>query len=156
MPINKDFEELFHLLNSAHAKYLMVGAYAVIHYTEPRYTKDIDIWVEPGIENAKKTYQALKKFGAPLGHLTLKDLTNPKMVYQIGVEPNRIDILMGIGKLPFRAAWKNRRETRYGKERISVIDLKDLIRAKRIAGRPHDQSDLEILKQAVRLHKKKR
>lgn len=145
MALNKDFEKLLQLLNSVHAKYLVVGAYAVIFYTEPRYTKDIDLWVEPAPENAEKIYKALKKFGAPLHGLTIDDLTNPDMVFQIGVEPNRIDILMGIGKMTFEHAWKNRRSSTYGKEKVNIIDLDDLVSAKKFAGRTKDKLDMEAL-----------
>lgn len=145
MALNKDFEELLHLLNSAHAKYLVVGAYAVIFYTEPRYTKDLDLWVEPTAENALKIFNALKKFGAPIKSLTIDDLTNPDMVFQMGVEPNRIDILMGIGKMTFDHAWKSRRPSSYGNEKINVIDFDDLVAAKRFAGRAKDKLDLNAL-----------
>ncbi|MBI1870378.1 MAG: nucleotidyltransferase [Chlamydiae bacterium] len=155
MPINRDFEELLHLLNSAKAKYLVVGAYAVIVYTEPRYTKDLDIWIKPDSDNAEKVYKLLEKFGAPVGNLSLDDLCNVKMVYQIGMEPNRIDILMGIGKLPFEEAWKRRKQVFYGKEKIHLISLKDLIQAKKEAGRPHDKIDLEALVQVFKKSKKR-
>lgn len=145
MDLNKDFEELLQLLNSVHAKYLVVGAYAVIFYTEPRYTKDIDLWVEPTSENAEKIFNVLKKFGAPVKNLTIDDLTNSDMVYQIGVEPNRIDILMGIGKMTFEHAWGNRRTSSYGKEKINVIGFDDLVAAKKFAGRSKDKLDLETL-----------
>lgn len=155
MNLNKDFEELLQLLNSVHAKFLVVGAYAVIFYTEPRYTKDIDLWVEPSQENAEKIFKALKKFGAPIQNLTIDDLTNPKMIYQIGVEPNRIDILMGIGKMTFEHAWKNKRASSYGNEKINVIDFGDLIAAKKFAGRSKDKLDIEALLNAKKFKLKK-
>lgn len=145
MALNKDFEDLLHLLNSVHAKYMVVGAYAVIFYTEPRYTRDIDFWIQPTEDNAEKVYKALKEFGAPIENLTMDDLTNSNMVYQIGIEPNRIDILMGIGSLTFEKAWPNRRETTYGDEKIYMIGLKDLIVAKQDAGREKDKADLKLL-----------
>ncbi len=155
MNLNEDFEELLHLLNSVHAKFLVVGAYAVIFYTEPRYTKDIDLWVEPTVENAEKIFNALKKFGAPIKNLTLDDLTNPSMVYQIGVEPNRIDILMGIGKMTFEHAWSNKRSTFYGNEKINMIGMDDLVAAKKFAGRAKDMVDLEALQMAKKVASKK-
>lgn len=145
MSLNRDFEDLLHGLNAARAKYLVVGAYAVIFYTEPRYTKDLDIWVEPTAENAEKVLLALKRFGAPVEELTLKDLTNPTTVFQIGLEPNRVDILTGIGALPFKRAWRNKTASRYGKEKCYFIGWKDLLQAKKEAGRLHDQIDAERL-----------
>lgn len=145
MAINEDYKDLFHQLNCVRVRYLVIGAYAVIFYTEPRYTKDIDIWVEPTQSNAKKVYLALQQFGAPVKQLTIDDLTNPEMVYQVGVEPNRIDIMMGIGGIPFARAWKNKHETDYGGEKVYMLSLEDLIQAKEIAGRSHDRQDLKIL-----------
>ncbi len=71
--------------------YLVVGAYAVTFYAEPRYTKDIDVLVRPSPDNARRVWEALARFGAPLENVTLDDFTNPDLVYQIGIEPNRID-----------------------------------------------------------------
>ncbi len=155
MLVNKDFEELFRLLNSVQAKYLVVGAYAVIFHTEPRYTKDIDVWVKSDPDNANKVYKALRNFGAPLMDLTIKDLEKSTTVYQIGVEPNRIDILTGIGGISFEKAWQRRRKDYYGHERISILDLKDVIKAKKNAGRKQDLLDLEVLKIAQRKKPKK-
>ena len=156
MPLNQDFEELLYLLNSAHAKYLVVGAYAVIAYTEPRYTKVIDIWIKPECKNAEKVYDALKRFGAPIKNLSVEDLTNPEMVYQIGMEPNRFDILMGIANVSFDKAWKNKRLSHYGKERTYLLHLEDLIRAKKAAGSLQDLIDLERLLQVPKRKKKNR
>lgn len=155
MAINEDYKDLFHQLNCVRTRYLVIGAYAVIFYTEPRYTKDIDIWVEPTRNNAEKVYLALQQFGAPVKQLTIADLTNPEMVYQVGVEPNRVDIIMGIGGIPFAKAWKNKYETDYGGEKVYMLSLDDLIRAKEITGRAHDQKDLEILLQVSKRGKKK-
>ena len=155
MALNRDFEDLFRCLNSAHAKYLVVGAYAVIFYTEPRYTKDIDIWIQPALENAQRVYHALKRFGAPVRALTVQDLANPNLVYQMGIAPNRIDILMGIGGLSFDEGWKNRRASRYGKERVYFLSREDLIRAKRAAGRLQDKIDIRWLSADARRRKRK-
>ncbi len=146
MSLNKDFEDLLHFLNSEKAEYLIVGAYAVIFYAEPRFTKDLDIWIRPEKENAHKVIEALKKFGAPIKKLTIDDLTNPKMVYQMGIEPNRIDILMGVEKLKFDRAWKNKVGHKYGKEPVYILSLNDLMINKKAVGRLKDQLDLENLK----------
>jgi hypothetical protein len=90
---NRDFRDLLQCLNEAGARYLIVGAYAVIYHSEPRYTKDLDIWTEPTPDNAGRVWNALVQFGAPLADLTIADLTNPDVVFQMGIEPNRIDII---------------------------------------------------------------
>jgi len=145
MGINQDFKDLFRILNEFGIRYLVVGAYALIYYTEPRFTKDLDIWIEPSPDNAKKVWQALVKYGAPMIDISPEDFCNPEIVYQIGVEPNRIDVMMDIAGVGFVDAWVNRVESTYGDEQIHLISLDDLIRAKRKAGRLQDRLDLELL-----------
>ena len=90
-------------------------------------------------------HAALTSFGAPVGDLTLSDLANAEMVYQIGVAPNRIDILMGVSGIEFREAWPRRVESDYGGCPIHLISKTDLINNKRAAGRPQDLIDLRAL-----------
>lgn len=149
MPVNPDFKDLLRLLNSANIRYLVVGAYAVTHYTEPRYTKDIDIWIATDSANAKKVYNALKAFGAPMEEISPKDLENPELVYQIGIEPNRVDIMMGMGGLSFETAWNSRVTASYGEEAVHLIGLEDLIKTKEKADRPQDRIDLQSLRKQL-------
>jgi len=145
---NRDFRDLLQCLNEAGAKYLIVGAYAVIYHTEPRYTKDMDIWVEPTTENAQKVWNALVKFGAPLADLTLADFCNPDIVFQMGVEPNRIDIIMDIEGLRFAEAWKNHSIRQYDDQTVFVLSHDDITHAKKIAGRGQDLLDVINLERA--------
>jgi len=137
-------------LNEYDVRYLVVGAYAVIYYAEPRYTKDLDIWVEPSIENARLVWKALAAFGAPLEGVTLEDFCNPEMVYQIGVAPNRIDVMMNIPGVDFSSAWQSKVESTYGGEHINIIGLDDLIKAKKTVDREQDRLDVKTLEQAKR------
>jgi hypothetical protein len=93
MRVSSDFRELLSALNAARARYIVVGAYAVMHHTEPRYTKDLDVWVEPTPANARRVLEALRAFGAPTESLAVEDLCDPGVIYQIGVEPVRVDVL---------------------------------------------------------------
>lgn len=145
MEISKDYEDLFKVLNAYKIRYLVVGGYAVIHYTEPRYTKDIDVWIIPEINKAQTVYEALKAFGAPLVGMKPEDFTDKGMIFQIGVAPVRVDIMMNIPGISFESAWKNRKRIHYGKAPINMIGLQDLIKAKRKAGRSQDVLDLEKL-----------
>lgn len=145
MEVNPDFNDLLKMLNTYGVKYLIVGAYAVIYYTEPRFTKDIDIWVEPTPENAAKVWKVLTEFGAPLEQVRLADFCNMDLIYQIGVAPNRIDIMMDVPGVEFDSAWKNRVQSSYGKESIFIMNFNDLIRAKKNAGRDQDLLDLKRL-----------
>ena len=101
MPASLHFKELLKSFNEHQVKYLIVGAYAVMKYTEPRYTKDLDIWVEPTDENSSRVYRALAEFGAPMSGVTPQDFTKVDLVFQIGIAPHRIDILMGVKRLFF-------------------------------------------------------
>lgn len=149
MKVNSDFKDLLKILNEYGVKYLIVGGYAVMYYSEPRFTKDLDIWIEPTTTNAAKIWQALAKFGAPLEQVSLADFYNKDLIYQIGVAPNRIDIMMDIPGVQFDAAWKNRIQGSYGEEPISIISLQDLIRSKEKSGRDRDLLDLKYL-QAIK------
>ena len=145
MGVNRDFKDLFKLFNAEGVEYLLVGAHAVIFYSEPRYTKDLDIWVNPSPENAENTWRALEKFGAPLEGVNRSDFTDTELIYQIGVEPNRIDVIMGLPGLTFEAAYRNSAESTYGGIPIRVIAKSDLVAAKKATGRKQDILDVERL-----------
>ena len=98
---SQDFEDLLFLLNKHGAKYLIVGGLAFIYHAKPRYTKDIDIWVEPSPENVEKVNEALVEFGSPC----LLTPNNPEEILQIGVEPDRIDILQKLEGVTFSAKY---------------------------------------------------
>ncbi len=147
--INPDFRDLLLAFNAAKVRYLVVGAYAVTFHAQPRFTKDLDIWVEASAENAARVHRALTSFGAPVSEVTVEDLANQEMVYQIGVPPNRIDILMGVTGLEFHESWPERVESQYGDCPIHVISRHDLIRNKRATGRPQDLIDLRTLGEDV-------
>lgn len=155
MLIPLDYKELLKTLNKHEVRYLIVGAYAVTHYTEPRYTKDLDLWAESEIKNAGRLYEALKKFGAPLKNITVKDFTNKNLVYQIGVEPVRIDVIMGLSGIDFRAAWKHKKTANFENIKVNIIGINELIRSKRETKRPMDAADIENLKLRLKLGKRK-
>lgn len=154
MQTPSDYRELLKIFNTARVKYLIVGAYAVTHYTEPRYTKDIDIWIDAVRENAGKVYHALKKFGAPLEKITPQDFTNRKLVYQIGVAPVRIDIIMGLTGLEFRKAWKHRTVTLLEGIKVNILGLEDLVRVKKKTKRGVNGIDLTNLRYVLKTMRK--
>jgi hypothetical protein len=151
--VNQDFKDLFRVFNEYKVRYLVVGAYAVIYYAEPIYTKDLDIWVEPSLENARLVWKALTAFGAPLEEVTLEDLCNPELVYQIGMAPNRIDIMMNIPGVEFSSAYERKVESTYGEESIKIIAIDDLIKAKRTVDREQDRLDVKSLEQVKSMKK---
>ena len=146
MPANPDFKDLFSIFNEEGVEYLVVGAHAVIFYAEPRYTKDLDIWVRPSRENAERVHRALKRFGAPVAGVTAANFRDLDLVYQVGVAPNRIDIMMGLLGVDFASAWVNKVESSYDRVPINLISKADLIRTKKATGRPQDLLDLDRLK----------
>jgi hypothetical protein len=81
------FKELLRKFNEHQVKYLIVGAYAVMNYTEPRYTKDLDVWIEPSQVNAERVFKALADFGAPMESVTIEDFSNPDLIFQIVLRP---------------------------------------------------------------------
>lgn len=107
--MHEDYKDLLSLFAKHRVRYLVVGAYAVIYYTEPRYTKDIDLWVENSPANAARVYRALAEFGAPVEEFSPEEFTERYMVFQFGIEPVRIDVLTTVTGVTFRTAWENRR-----------------------------------------------
>lgn len=145
MSLNPDFRDLFAALNAARVRYLLIGGYALAFHGHPRFTKDLDIWVEPTAENAQKVLAALADFGAPLEKLSLADLTRAGLIFQIGIAPSRIDILTSIEGVAFPEAWADREETRYGETPVPVLSRRHLLANKRATGRPQDLLDAEEL-----------
>ena len=142
---NPDFKDMLLALSDARIDFLLVGAYAVAAHGHPRATGDLDLWVRPDAETAPKVYRVLADFGAPLHDLTVDDLATPGMVFQIGVEPSRIDILTAITGVAFDNAWENRLFIELDDIKLNVIGRDDLIVNKRACGRPKDIADAETL-----------
>ncbi len=145
MFVNSDFTELLKLFNDNNVKYLVIGGYALIQYAEPRFTKDLDLWISIDANNAAAVYRALKTFGAPLTDLSENDFSEDGYFYQMGVPPVRVDILMGIPGGDFEQAWYNRNEVDFDGLVVPFISRNDLIESKKASGRPQDLIDAELL-----------
>lgn len=143
--VEKDYEELLRLLNKNKVKYCIVGAFALAFHAIPRYTKDMDIFIEASEKNAKGILKALNEFGFGVLNLSMSDFSAKGRTIQLGYEPVRIDILTLIDGCTFEEAWKNKKTGRYGKEKIYFIGLDDMIRNKKASKRKIDKADLEIL-----------
>jgi hypothetical protein len=146
MAINPDFRDLFAALNAAGADYLLVGGYAVSLHSAPRFTKDLDVFIRADSANAARVFAALQAFGSPHGDLQVGDLAAPGTVFQIGIAPNRIDILTSIDGVAFEEAWAGRTSTLYGGQAVPVIGKTELLRNKLAAGRPQDLLDADALR----------
>jgi hypothetical protein len=123
-------------LFAAGAEFLIVGAHALAAHGTPRATGDLDIWVRPARENAPRVLAALRSFGAPLFDLTVEDLEQPDLVFQMGLPPNRIDLLTGISGVTFEEAWPDRLLAVVEGRELPFIGKAALIRNKRAAARP--------------------
>jgi hypothetical protein len=145
MKVEGDYEELLKLFNKRKVKYCIIGAFAVGFYARPRYTKDMDILVEPSSSNGKRIVKALIDFGFRGLGLSVEDFSMPGKVIQLGYEPVRVDIITSIGGSNFSQIWRNRKRGMYGKERVYFIGLNDLIKNKKRSNRKQDQLDLDIL-----------
>jgi hypothetical protein len=145
--VNEDYRDILAALVAQDARFLIVGAHALAVHGYPRATVDIDIWIEPSTENARRVWRALAEFGAPLDDLDVheSDLTRSNVVAQFGLPPNRIDILTGISGLTFGDAWPNRVEGVLEGVSVPVLGLKDLVANKRASGRDKDRADINGL-----------
>lgn len=133
------------LLDEHSVRYLVVGGFAVAVHGIPRYTKDLDLWVECSVDNARRVLAALDAFGFGSLELSVEDFTTPDLVIQLGYEPNRIDLLTGLTGVTFAEAYPKRITSSIDGIEVSVIDRASLATNKRAFGRPQDLADVEGL-----------
>jgi hypothetical protein len=150
--VNEDFVEFLGALLTADARFLVVGAHALAVHGAPRYTADIDVWIECSPENAARVWRALLDFGAPVQSIgiSVEDLATPDTVVQIGVPPRRIDIMSDISGVDFTEAWPDRVVRRVGTHDVPFIGRAALLRNKRASGRHKDLGDVEALGEPAR------
>jgi hypothetical protein len=143
--VSNDFRDLLAEFNVQGVEFLLVGAHALAAHGCVRATKDLDVWVRPDPQNARRVIEALKAFGAPLHDLTEADLSVPGVTFQIDLPPLRIDILTAISGVEFDNAWRSRFESKFADQPAAVLSKKHLFLNKRASGRPQDVADIEWL-----------
>ncbi len=145
MSLSKDFIEFIECLNKRQVDYLLVGGHALAFHGWPRFTKDIDFWIRATSENADRVLLSLEDFG--LGDLGLdrNDFCTPGKIVQLGLPPNRIDLITSIDGVDFDVAFSRRVKTKYAGMPLNVIHRDDLIANKRACGREQDLLDIRIL-----------
>jgi hypothetical protein len=143
--LNPDFKEFIQSLNANDVRYLVVGGYAVALHGYPRYTKDLDVWIEMTAENAARLVQALEQFGFGSLKLDTADFTVPDQIIQLGYPPRRIDILTTLPGVEFSACYPSRTVVEIDGARVNFIDLENLKKNKKATGRHQDLADLENL-----------
>ncbi len=143
--LNRDFREFIQSLNDNQVRYLVVGGYAVALHGNPRYTKDMDVWIEISPENASNVIKALEQFG--FGELKLKaaDFVVPDQIIQLGYPPTRIDLHNTLTGVDFSTCYASRVEVEMEDVTVNFVDLKNLKKNKRATGRYQDLADLENL-----------
>lgn len=143
--MNQDFRDTLSALSDAGAEFLTVGAHALAAHGYPRATGNLDIWVRPTKANADRVWRAIERFGAPHRGLQPDVLCDPDVVFQIGVSPNRIDMLTSITDVDFDDAWKNRKTAVVEDLSVGILGRGQLLINKRALGRPKDLADADWL-----------
>jgi hypothetical protein len=147
MEISRDFKELLELLNANKVEYLIVGAYAMAFYGAPRFTGDLDIFVRPDRENARRILQTLSEFGFGSLQLTEADFSQADNVIQLGYPPIRIDLLTTLTGLTWEQVNSGKTAGQFGGVRVFYIGKNELIQNKRAVGRKKDLADIETLEE---------
>ena len=145
MEVQKDFREFLALLNAHDVKFVIVGGYALAYHGAPRFTGDIDIFVNPDYENAKRILNALSDFGFGSLDLSLDDFQDQDKVIQLGVPPVRIDILTSINGVTWEEANASKEAGLFGDVSVMYIGKKQFIANKLAIGRTKDLADIEAL-----------
>lgn len=143
--LSKDFKEFIGLLNEHNVKYLVVGGYAVAIHGYPRYTKDLDVWIELSPDNAGRILKALDKFGFSPLDFKPDDFLEADQIIQLGYPPNRIDILTSLTDLTFEECYRSRVQVEIQGVHINFIDVDNLKKNKRATGRLQDLADVDNL-----------
>lgn len=143
--LNPDFSDLLSAFIAGGVEFLVVGGYAMAAHHVPRATKDLDLWVRPTAENARRVLRALDAFGAPRHGLTEPDLQEEGMIYRVGVPPNRVDVITVVDGVRFEDAWSGRVSVDIGGLQIPVIGRTHLIINKRTVRHPQDLVDADLL-----------
>jgi len=149
MILAEDFEDFVKLLSKYEAEYMVVGGYAMAFHGKPRYTGDLDIWINISEDNAKKLLKVMEDFGMASLGFRKEDFLEPGYISQIGQPPLRIDILNSIDGVSFEEAYKNRQKIAEGDLEISFIGLQELIRNKMASGRKQDMQDIREIKKIL-------
>ncbi len=146
--LTKDSKEFIESLSSNGVEYLIVGGHAVGFHGYPRFTGDLDIWVRTNPENATRLAQTFAEFGFSEKESLIAIFSEPGQMVQIGLPPNRIDVLSRISGVEFEEAWSGRIEAKIGGVSASIIGIEDLLRNKRASGRPKDLADVDEITKA--------
>ncbi len=142
-----DFLELCELLNANRVEYVIVGAHAVAFHGAPRFTGDLDLLINPVLENVRKLITTIAAFGFPASDLDPDYLVGNRKILQLGVPPVQIHVMFQVSGLDWQDAWNSRVAGLYGACPVNYVGRSALIRNKRASGRTKDFADVEALEQ---------
>ncbi len=145
MELQQDFKELLASFNANGVEYLIVGGYALAHHGAPRFTGDLDLFLNATPDNAMRILAALTEFGFGDLGLTSNDFTHPDRVVQLGVPPVRVDLLTSLSGITWDEADAGAEAGVYGDQDVRIIGRTEFIANKRATGRTRDLADLEAL-----------
>lgn len=145
MIFNQDFKDFVKLLTENKVEYLIVGGYAVGVHGYPRYTGDLDIWINNSDENAKRILKCVNDFGFSSYNLKLTDFTKDGRIVQLGYPPIRIDIINLVDGVKFSECYKNKKIVKIDDLDVNFIGYDDLIKNKKATSRPRDIDDIQNL-----------
>ena len=126
-------------------RFMVIGGYAVIAHGHPRYTGDIDFFVEKSRDNATRLVAAITDFFGSQQNLTPECFLNDDRMSQFGIPPYRIDILVSILGVTFEEAWTERVMMPLAGAEVPFISLEHLKTNKKATGRNKDLGDLDSL-----------
>lgn len=144
--LNNDYKEMLQGLLKNKVKFLVIGAYAMGMHGYPRATGDLDLWIEPSLENSRNLYNALTEFGSPLDQINPETFSKKKVVFQIGLAPRRIDMLTFIDGIEFDEAYKDKNEIKIDNINVPFLSKENIIKNKEATGREKDKLDVAYLK----------
>lgn len=156
MKLPPDWSELIGLLCAEGVRFVVVGAHALAVHGRPRATGDLDIFVEPTTENAKRLASVLSSFGFPGLARSARRFAEPDRMASLGREPLRIDLMTGITGVTFAQAWKGRVRARLGRHEVGFLGRREFVANKRAAARPKDLLDIALLEEARPIRHRRR
>jgi len=143
--VDPDFKEFIESLNNNQVRYLIIGGYAVALHGHPRYTKDLDVWIDRTPKNAERVVSALAEFGFGSLGLTVDDFLEAGQIVQLGYPPSCIDILLTLKGVEFDACYMRKVVEKGDETAVYFIHLDDLLANKRAVGRHQDLADVALL-----------
>jgi len=145
MALSSDLREFLELLNARGVEYLVVGAHCLAFHSRPRYTGDLDVFVRPSKNNAETLVELLREFGFTHSKFTPVDFVGGDQVIQLGRAPNRIDLLTSLTGVTAEEAFDGKVAAEIDGIPVFILGKKELIKNKRVVGRPQDLADLAEL-----------